>query len=223
MGERVAPERIPAYPIHKDLVLRIEDILKNGLPEEERKQIIKKFPPPSNCLSIDPPKLNLEIKASQERVAAAIASSVSLLSTLLKLDLQEKLSMVEKLSNIIRILADLQHKKSTTRRTLIIKNINQSQKETLTLYLPDEWLFGFKLDEKIKSTKTLELYQKNLKPSKFNTSLEPSKNWKGPLRRQYPSQNKYKYSHKTSSRQKSGKSQEQKHRTPSRKPTYHKK
>lgn len=69
MGQRIALERIPAQAIHKDLVIRIEEIIKNGLPVEERKKLVQKFPSPSNCSVIDSPKLNLEIKANlQEAV-----------------------------------------------------------------------------------------------------------------------------------------------------------
>lgn len=69
MGQRIALKRIPAQVIHKDLIIRIEEIIKNGLPVEKRKKLVQKFPPPSKCLVIDPSKLNLEVKASlQETV-----------------------------------------------------------------------------------------------------------------------------------------------------------
>lgn len=43
MGQRLAPDRIPAQAVHKDLVVRIEEIIKNGLPVEERTKLIQKF------------------------------------------------------------------------------------------------------------------------------------------------------------------------------------
>lgn len=152
MGQRIVPERNPALAVHKDLFVRIEEIL-NGLPVEERKKLIQKFLPPGNCLFIDPPKLNLEVKAclqeavlkrdsriveKQESIAAGIAGLVSLMSTMLKLDMEEKLPMVETLRGIIRILFDLQREESAVRRSLIMNNINVSLRETLALTSPDE-------------------------------------------------------------------------------------
>lgn len=237
MGQRIAPERIPAQAIHKDLVVRIEEIIKNGLPVEERKKLVQKFPPPSNCLVIDPPKLNLEVKASlqeavvkrdsrirekQERIAAGIAGLVSLMTTVFKLESEEKLPMIDKLSGIIRILSDLQHEELSIRRGLIMKNINVSLRETLTLASADEWLFGSKLDEKIKTAKTLETYTRNLKPAKpHHSAPESSKNWKGPSRRQYPPRNKFRQNYRTSGGRKSFTSQEQRRRGSPKRSTYH--
>lgn len=145
LGQRILPERVPAQATHKDLVVRIEEILKKGLPREEKQQLLRKFPPPSNCLIIDPPKLNLEIKAClQEAVAkrdsrivekqagitAGISGLISLLPIVLKYNINEKLSMVETLSGIIRLLSDLLRDESLIRRSLIMKNINVSLRDT---------------------------------------------------------------------------------------------
>lgn len=235
MGQRIAPVRIPAQPIHKDLVVRIEEIIKNGLPVEERKQLLLKFPPPSNCLIIDPPKLNLEVKAclqdtvlnrdsrivqKQERIAAGIAGLTSLMSILLKLKIEEKLPMVDKLSSIIRILTDLQHEESAIRRSLVMKNINVSMRESLALALPDEWLFGNNLEEKIKRQRCWNSTVKKLKPSKPHQLIsENSKNWKGPLRRQRLSQNKYRQNYRTWGGRKTVLPLEHRQRVPRRKPT----
>lgn len=62
-------------------------------------------------------------------------------------------------------MADLQHKEYSIRRSLILKNINASMKETLNATSVDEWLFGEKLEEKVKAAKTLETSSKSLKPN----------------------------------------------------------
>lgn len=142
------------------------------------------------------------------------------MSTMLKLNMTEKLPMVEILSGIIRIFSDLQREESAVRRSLIMKNINVSLRDTLAS--PDEWLFGTNLEEKIKATKTLEVFSKNLKPQKsYPTDSEGSKNWRGPPRRHHPIQHRYKQTYKTSGERKPGTFHEE--RTPSRKLPYQKK
>lgn len=64
IGSRVAEERIMAPAIPNSIAVRIEDILKKGLPKEEREKLLKAHAPPKNCVLIDPPKLNEEIKVS---------------------------------------------------------------------------------------------------------------------------------------------------------------
>ncbi|XP_053999879.1 transposable element Tcb2 transposase [Hylaeus anthracinus] len=61
-GKRICEERVFAPPVHKDLVVRYEDVIKEGLSEEIRVEVLKKYPSPNNCTSIDPPKLNPEFK-----------------------------------------------------------------------------------------------------------------------------------------------------------------
>lgn len=58
------PDRVLASPVHSYLATIWCEIIEKGLPAEERKTLLKKFPPPKNCISMDPPKLNLEVKAA---------------------------------------------------------------------------------------------------------------------------------------------------------------
>ncbi|XP_045452339.1 uncharacterized protein LOC123661422 [Melitaea cinxia] len=68
-------------PIHKELALRWINAIKNGLPKEKKKEIMKKYLPPENCKTIDAPKLNLEAQAAVPEAAVkrdkAIASKQS--------------------------------------------------------------------------------------------------------------------------------------------------
>ncbi|XP_036150064.1 uncharacterized protein LOC118647976 [Monomorium pharaonis] len=64
IGKRVAEDRVLAPSIPKSIAVRLEDILKKGLPKEEKEKLIKEHAPPKNCTLIDPPKLNDEIKVS---------------------------------------------------------------------------------------------------------------------------------------------------------------
>lgn len=238
IGQRILPERVPAQAIHKDLVIRVEEILKKGLPAEEKQQLLKKLPPPSNCLIIDPPKLNLEVKAclqeavakrdsriaeKQASITAGISGLVSLLSTTLKLNVNEKLSMVETLSGVIRLLVDLQRDESFVRRSLIMKNINVSLRDTLTLTVPDEWLFGKDLEDKLKAAHTLESYGKKLKSRVDSSAPKTSKNWKSPFRRLDLPQYKYKSNYRTPSGHKPIGARERTHRIPKQRLTSRKK
>lgn len=46
------------------MAVRWEDIIKRGLPKEERKTFLKKLRPPKNCTAVEPPKINLEVKSA---------------------------------------------------------------------------------------------------------------------------------------------------------------
>lgn len=64
IGKQVAEDKVLAPAIPKNIAVRLEDILKKGLPKEEREKLIKEHTSPKNCVLIDPPKLNKEIKVS---------------------------------------------------------------------------------------------------------------------------------------------------------------
>ncbi|RLU25337.1 hypothetical protein DMN91_001493 [Ooceraea biroi] len=162
IGERVAQERVMASAIPQSIAIRIEDILKKGLPKEEREKLLKAHAPPLNCTLIDPPKLNEEIKASiseplskrderivekQKKISACLSSLGSAISDILDSNTGTKdsrklspsqISLIKKLSETSRLLADLQRDESSTRRSLILAAISASQKKTLKSELSDE-------------------------------------------------------------------------------------
>ena len=49
-------ERAFAPPVAEQLAVRIADIIKVGLPEDEIKALLEKYLVPNNCKIIDPPK-----------------------------------------------------------------------------------------------------------------------------------------------------------------------
>ena len=114
------------------------DIIIKGLPLEERKRLLKDFPPPANFLMMDPPKLNLEINAAvdstiqkrderiiekQEKISASLAGISKTIELVLKSNPPEKKQLLEPLNSVMRLLADLQHDETLIRRSLILKNI----------------------------------------------------------------------------------------------------
>lgn len=197
MGKRVVEDRALGPPIYKDIAVRWEDILKKGLPEEEKVMLVKKHPPPSNCVVIDPPKLNEEVKAvlddakikrdarligKQQKITTCLAILGQCSADVIRGNL-ETLSLLERLSEAGRLLADLQRDESLTRKSLVIANISSAFKDTLESAHVDEWLFGNDLADRLKTAKTLERSTQELK-AKMKGSEKGSKNFGRPSRRQ---------------------------------------
>ncbi|XP_067208062.1 uncharacterized protein [Linepithema humile] len=199
-GDRLLPDRVLAPAVHKHFAVIWGDIIKKGLPTEERKNLLKKLPPPENCIFMDPPKLNPAVKKvldnniikrddriieKQEKVAASLAGVAEIIELILKLDPPEKKQHLELLNRVARILADLQHDETYIRRNLILMNIKQEFRDTLKDLPSDEWLFGKNLIDQIKDAKTLQQSSKDLKPvTKSQMEQDKgSKNSRGPPRR----------------------------------------
>lgn len=198
IGSRIDPERVLAPEANEDLAVRVHEIITKGLPEEEKKILKVKFPPPKNCLFLDPPKLNAEVKAAlqdavvkrdirildtQQKITASLGGLMNLASFAFTLENEKKLEMLGIVSSVLRILADLQFDESAIRRNLILKNIDVSMRETLNSTQVGEWLFGENLEDQVKATKVLATSSGALKMKKQNNS---TKNLRGPERRQPP-------------------------------------
>lgn len=171
IGKRSDTEKARALSIHSDIVKVWEHILKNGLPKEEREQVSKKYLVPENCTKIEPPRLNPEVKGSltepiitrdnrmiekQNKVTVCLAALSAILNDLIKGKSQDTVEMITTLSDVCRVLVDLQRDESLTRRLIILTNLNASLKGTLNATDTDEWLFGNSFDETLKAAKTLE-------------------------------------------------------------------
>ncbi|KAM0724744.1 hypothetical protein ACS0PU_009128 [Formica fusca] len=204
IGKRVAEVRVLAPSIPRSIAVRLEDILKKGLPKEEKEKLIKEHAPPKNCVLIDPPKLNEEIKVSvsetatkrddrivekQKKISACLALLGSAVVDVINNEKSDNLkvsdpqmALIRKLSEAARLMADLQRDETLTRRSLILAAISSLQRETLDSVTADEWLFGHKLGERLKAAKTIEKSGKDLKVIHKNCGR--SKNSKIPPRRQ---------------------------------------
>ncbi|XP_067203960.1 uncharacterized protein [Linepithema humile] len=203
IGLRVHPDRKFAPAVHTQVATGVGEIINKGLPAEKRNNLLEKFLS-QNCLMLDPPKLNPELKATlqesiikrdsrimekQNRITASLAGILEVITKITNLKKDENLptrEVMESLWGILHLLADLQREESNIRRSLVLMNINTSLKEALTATVVDEWLFGEKLDDKVKAAKTLETSSKILKPCTQQTqkNKKQSKNFRGPLRRQ---------------------------------------
>ncbi|XP_043278364.1 uncharacterized protein, partial [Venturia canescens] len=197
LGKRILEERVLDEEIPPEMAVRWEEILKRGLPAEDRDNIIKKYPPPKNAGCIDPPVINPEVKAvlpetvvkRDERIAAKQVKLAACIAAVGKMflgvlnDSQERLSLLGRLSDTGRLLADLLHDESAVRRSLVLANIGSSFKEVLSSSTADDFLFGRQLDEKVKAAKVLENTSRELGTSRADSSVKGPKNLKFPPRR----------------------------------------
>ncbi|XP_043470997.1 uncharacterized protein LOC122504132 [Leptopilina heterotoma] len=201
IGKRLDADNPRAPAIHNDIVVRWEEILQKGLPEEERKTLYKKYLTPENCVFIEPPKLNAEIKATltdpiinrdkkifdkQKKLSVCLSAIGAMISSLLSDKNIDPISHLTNLSDIGRILIGVQHDETATRRLIISSNLNPSLKETLNATSADEWLFGKNLADALKTAKSLEKSSKDLKPTARSSlsSAKTSKNTKAPRQQQ---------------------------------------
>lgn len=69
IGARLESDKKTAAAIHKDVALRWSEILKKGLPPEEVKILLEKYPTPENCGFISVPRLYVEITAAVQESA----------------------------------------------------------------------------------------------------------------------------------------------------------
>lgn len=212
IGKRSIEPRVLAPPLHSQLAVRWEDVIKQGLNNEEKIDLIKKYPLPENCIFSDPPKINSEIKpivqqtlltrdmrivAKQEKIAAGLAAISKALTHIVKdgKDIGD-LPAIESLTDAIRLLADVQRDESMIRRSLILSKISTSLKDTLSETTCSAFLFGEKLDETVKSAKALEVTAKQLRAaSKPQVNRTPKNSYNPPRPRE-------KYQQRTSGGQK---------------------
>lgn len=184
VGKRYVTERQLAEPVADHVALRWGDITKQGLPEEDKKLIIDKYPPAKNCIFSDPPKLNDDVKEvlsknvksrdekiveRQRKISAGLGAAGLLINQFMNVE-NVDLKLIEKISDIGSIFSDLQHDENMIRKNLISSNINESFKNTLKEANPEEFLFGNDLEEKLKARELLEKSSKKLKSYKHPDS-----------------------------------------------------
>lgn len=200
IGKRLTSDKTHAAPVHKDIEVRWKEIYKDGLPKEAKEEIFKKYSLPENCVFLEAPKLNLEVKASlqepvvsrdsrlvlkQIKVSVCLSALSSVLHQILKKEEINTIQFIEKISDACKILVDLQRDEGLTRRSLILNNIVASLRETLKETEMDEYLFGKNLNEKLKAAKLIQKSGAELKSSNKTKLNQDSKNSKRPFRQSH--------------------------------------
>ncbi|CAH0549561.1 unnamed protein product [Brassicogethes aeneus] len=164
--------------IHDLLARTWDSILKKGIDNESKSELILKYPRPKNCVLMAAPKLNFEVKAAvnqstlkrderlgatQTQVGASLAALGKALSVLLNMDEDTNLPLIEAISDAARLLADVHFQESESRRALVSLTLQKDLKDTLINAAYDGWLFGEDLAERVKTAKAIEKSGQELK------------------------------------------------------------
>ena len=200
IDKRLYEERLLEKHLHSQFINLWEKVIQKGISEEENKKILKKHGIPKNCTFTDPPKLNPEVKATfssqsssspiitrdarivlkQETLNACLAAVSKILTTIIdeKRD-KENITVIDCANDLIMLLADLHRDESMIRRSLVISKVTSSFKEILLETQCQDFLFGAKLDELIKTKKALENSTKSFQNHSKSQAYK-SKNFNGP-------------------------------------------
>jgi hypothetical protein len=189
--------------INDQLASRLDYFASNGLTKEARKELSEKYLVPSNCVRIGAPTLNAEIKAAlpenlvkrdkaietrQNLLAKAISSLGSAISDELSTTNKNQ-DLLKKLMDTGRLLCDIQHAESVTRRNFALYALKKDLKEHLFNTKIDKYLFGENLSETLKTAKAVSKSGTDLKVSTASTSKKftptpknqnKNLNWKTP-------------------------------------------
>lgn len=175
----IIPQTTTDFIINQSVADIWQHVLGQGLVEHLRAELLKKYSPPSNCLAIGPPKLNILVKNSaseavtkrDERLTLLqrqMGSSLSALGQAITLLLPKESEtdmcrVLELLGDVGNLLADLHHTESESRKILVSSNLKKQFKEVLLSSKIDEWLFGEDLPDRISGAKSLEKSAQDLK------------------------------------------------------------
>ncbi|KAH9627646.1 hypothetical protein HF086_009796 [Spodoptera exigua] len=171
--------------IHKELASRLTRVATEGLGKGTRRELISKYLTPANCSQFDAPNLNLEIKAAllepavkrdkgieakQKQMASAISGLSVIINTLITSNTKDT-ETLQKLVDICRILCDIQHGDSITRRNFILFSLKNYIKNHLKSTRIDTFLFGENLSDILKTAKAVNKTGTELKVSSSSKSV----------------------------------------------------
>nr|CAH7766093.1 unnamed protein product [Callosobruchus chinensis] len=167
---------------------------------DKQKALLAKYPPPDNAPLLSPPQLNNVVNQAisepvtrrderlaslQRQLGASLSAIGSLISDMLNVGEGSNEEHIDKLSDAGRLIADLHHVESTSRKELVSLSLNKDWKEVLGSSPTDQWLFGLDLGKRLKLTKSLQELAKQLKVAKIvnkRTSVMRSGNFRSPLK-----------------------------------------
>ncbi|CAG9137641.1 unnamed protein product [Plutella xylostella] len=188
--------------IRPELETRFRHIVTNGLNKEQRKEIIAKYPLPINCQIIGAPQVNPEMKTpipstvanrdkgielKQKQMASAISCLGEIITTMLSTKDRDN-QLLQKSMDAARLLCDLQHGNSVTRRNFILFSLKQDKKEHLSNTKIDTFLFGEDLGKTLVAANAVNKSAAELRApqKKPNSYLVPNSNHKSLNRRAPP-------------------------------------
>lgn len=190
LGEDPQSRDVDTAKLHPAVLTRWAHILSNGLDKEVKSELTKKYVIPSNCLGLRAPTLNPEIKAALAEVSikkdnhqiitqnllatgiTALGTTIHNLLTTSTFTKEQINELLPALSDAGRLLCDLHHTMSITRRQIITPTLNKTVRDVSLAAPIDEMLYGRDFHEKFKTIKEMEKSSRELK----------TLNYRGPAR-----------------------------------------
>ncbi|XP_060804516.1 uncharacterized protein LOC106131326 [Amyelois transitella] len=189
LGEEIEDKSKFGEAIHRNLAQRWEPILKKGLPKEAKEKLMKEYLIPENYTLLQAPKLNREVSAAiaeaarqrdkkketaQQQLGIGISAINKALTSMLTSD--NKVEAIKILSDGCRILTDLHFQETQARISVINYSLAKPFLNVVQGSERDDTLYGNKLGEKIKASKTIEKQglsiKKFVKTSKSTSNTE---------------------------------------------------
>ncbi|XP_063891396.1 uncharacterized protein LOC135117020 [Helicoverpa armigera] len=170
LGQTLSSEKEYGPDIHLELKKRVEGIIINGLKQETKDELVKKYLVPSNLKLLDAPKLNKELEGllndamkardkrvqdRQQQIGIATAALLCATDKLIKGEV-DKISLISTISDVTRLLTDLHYQDTITRKKLVIPSLDQNVGKTVENQERDEFLFGEKFNENVKSATAIK-------------------------------------------------------------------
>lgn len=156
---------------HEEISVRWNNYAVRGVDKNIIDDLVKKYPPPGNCQSLNPPKLNGEIEICltrdarkqdcfliqlQNQVASVLSAIGLLLSDIIRnRDNTDPQRVLCTLADSGQILCNILHHLSNHRRFLVKPFLKEDKRKVANECPIDEYLFSKKLQESIQSDKTV--------------------------------------------------------------------
>ena len=117
-------------------------------------------------------------RQTQKAIGSALMAVASVTSTLItETESVDPVQLFENLIDAIQILADVYHKQTVARRTMVTPGFNKTGKEILEKSKPDEYLFGNDLVLKLKQAKAIEKLTVDAKQHSTSSGTQSTKNY----------------------------------------------
>lgn len=190
LGEDPAASNVNKIELHTALVPRWLNTLSNGIDKDLKGVLLHKYPAPTNCPNLKAPELNAEIvqiispislkrdkyqALAQSQLGVGITALGTALDMILKENNDFSKSLLPPLSDAAKILTDLHHTLSISRRSLITPQFNRSAKQIAITSPIDNYLYGPNFGERCKAVKDMERSSRDLKPVPVQSDFKKSK------------------------------------------------
>ncbi|XP_031786232.1 uncharacterized protein LOC100123781 isoform X1 [Nasonia vitripennis] len=195
LGDNPATTKGSEVKLSPGLCQRLKLWMTTGLTEEEKKTLLDSIPRKGN-FSFEAPILNEEVIIGMTEIAikrdaffvnhqtlagSALSQVSAVLQAIFNDDTQpvQRDDILEKLSSSVKLLAELIRTLSATRKSFITPGFEKNMRSTLEKAIPEQYLFGNKIQELVIGTEALVKVSKQIKapPAKKPLQTNNSLNW----------------------------------------------